>query len=607
MASDQPSFTRQLFSGTIDDSILFPFPRISEDEEQRVTAFLDELRAYCETHIDRAWIDEHEQIPQNVIDDLKRMGLFGISLPREYGGMGLSQSAYCRVFEFVTGYDVGLAIMLGVHLSIGIKGIQLAGSNAQKALYLPKAATGEWMASFALTEPGAGSDAAGIRTRAVPDGEGGWILSGSKIWIGNGSFSEVIVTFAQTPVERDGKTTDRVTAFILRPDMPGYERGPALRKMGARGSNQAELYFKDVRVPAENVLGEVGDGFKIAMRVLNSGRQGLSAGAGGGVKQCLRMASEFSRTREQFGEPIAKYELIQGKIAAMAADAYTAESVAFFTTGLNDRGDVDYALESAAAKTWNSEALDRAVDELVQIAGGRGYVKDHPYERLYRDARITRIFEGTNEILRIFVGLSGMQEPGAQLKEVAAALREPIRQIGLLTDFAADRVRLALGRGEPELAKQIHPRLQKHFDYLTEHTRDLRIAVDRAIRRHGRKIVERQFVVARIADMAIELYVRAATLSRTQALLEARDAGETIAPTLTPTRQSLDAESVEQILRVCDLACQRSGLRFRAARVQLNGERDDLVRAVAQDALGMDAGPGSSTTQETEAPEFGKR
>ncbi|HEX5872742.1 MAG TPA: acyl-CoA dehydrogenase family protein, partial [Longimicrobium sp.] len=476
-------------------------------------------------------------------------------------------------------------IMLGVHLSIGIKGIQLAGSDAQKALYLPKAATGEWMASFALTEPEAGSDAAGIRSRAERQADGSWVLNGSKIWIGNGSFSEIIVAFAQTPVERDGKTVDRVTAFILRPDMPGFERGPALRKMGARGSNQAELYFKDVRVPPENVLGEPGEGFKIAMRVLNSGRQGLSAGAAGGVKQSLRLATDWARRREQFGQPLVNYESIQGKLADLAADAFTAESVAYFTTGLNDRGDVDYALESAAAKVWNSDALDRAVDEVVQIAGGRGFVKGYPYERMYRDARITRIFEGTNEVLRLFVGLSGLQGPGEALKEVAAALRAPVKQIGLLADFATDRVRMALGGGEPALETDVHPRLQTHFDYLVEHTRDLRVAAERALRRHGKKIPERQFLVTRLGDMAIELYVRAATHSHTQALLQAQAAGATVAPPFTSTRQPLDDASMQRILRLCDLACLRSGLRFRAAREALNGSRDDLVRAVAADVI----------------------
>jgi alkylation response protein AidB-like acyl-CoA dehydrogenase len=587
MPTSKPSFTRQLFSGVIDDDVLFPYPRISDDEERRTTEFLDGLRGYLEKELDREWIDENECIPPEIVDRLREMGLFGITLPAEYGGMGLSQSAYCRVFEFVTGYDVGLAIMMGVHLSLGTKGLVLAGTDEQKRFYLPKAATGEWFASFALTEPGAGSDAAGVQSRAVLSDDGSeWILNGSKIWIGNASFSEIVVTFAQTPVEREGKTVDRVTAFILRPDMPGFERGARLRKMGARGSDQAELHFRDVRVPREYVLGEVGDGFKLAVRILNSGRQGLSAGAAGGVKKALQMASEFAQGREQFGRPIAEFELTRGKLAAMAADAYTAESVAYFTTGLADRGDVDYALESAAAKVWNSEALDRSVDELVQIAGGRGFVKGYPYERMYRDARITRIFEGTNEILRLFVGLSGIQEPGERLRKIGAALRDPIHQIGLLTDYAADRIKLAAGRGEPSIEHEVDPRLQRHFDFLTSHTRDLRAAVDRAITRYGREIVERQFVVARLADMAIELYVRSCVLSRTQALLRAHHDGLAQAPPLTSSRPALDDAAIAGILRLCDLAAQRSGLRFRAARVALNDARDGLLREVADDLLG---------------------
>lgn len=589
------SLTRGFFAGSIDDDILFPYPRITDDEEARVSAFLAEVMGYLERELDRDWVDEHEQVPAPVIAELARMGLFGIAIPAEYGGMGLSQSAYCRVFEAITAYDVGLGIILGVHLSIGTKGIVLAGTDEQKRFYLPKAATGEWFASFALTEPNAGSDAQGIESRAElsEDGEH-WVLSGEKIWIGNASFSEIVVAFAQTPVEREGRTVDRVTAFILRPEMEGFERGTPLRKMGARGSNQAELHFRDVRVPQGNVLGEVGEGFKLAMRILNSGRQGLSAGAAGGVKRCLEMASAFAAERRQFGRPIAGFELIQGKLAAMAADAYTAESAAYFTTGLADRGDVDYALESAAAKVWNSDALDRAVDETVQIAGGRGFVKGYPYERMYRDARITRIFEGTNEVLRLFVGLSGIQGPGEYLRRIGAALRHPIEGFGLLGEFATGRLRLALGRGEPSVDGDVHPALRRHFDYLADHTRDLRAATERVIRTHGAGVVERQFVVARLADMAVELYVRAATLSRTQALLEAHDRGEATAPPLTSSVVALDEASVARVLRLCDLACQRSGLRFRAARVALNDDRDSLLRAVAADVVGPAVGAGDA-------------
>lgn len=583
MAEKKPSFVRQLFAGVLEDTILFPFPALSPEEDRETSRFVAELRDYLESHLDREWIDEHEQIPPEVLDELKRRGLFGVSLPRAHGGMEMSPMAYARVFEFVTGFDPGLAILFGVHLSIGIKGIQLAGTPEQQEKYLPRAATGEWMASFALTEPLAGSDAAGIRSRAEPQPDGSFLLNGHKIWIGNGSFSEIIVAFAQVPV--DGK--DRVTAFILRPDMPGYERStPPLRKMGARGSNQCELRFHDVRVPPENVLGAPGDGFKLAMRVLNSGRIGLSAGAAGGIKNALAEATRFAAEREQFGQPIASYELIQDKLARMAADAFAAESVAYFTAGLAARDDVDYALGAAAAKVWTSDALGRAVDELVQIAGGRGFVKGYPYERMYRDARITRIFEGTNEILRLFIGLSGIEEPGERLQELGAAIRNPVGQLGTLAEFAGDRVRLALRQGEPRVQANVHPRLRRHFQYLEDHTRELRTSTERALRRLGRRIINRQLVVARLADMAIELYVRAAVLSRTQAILEAHGRGEHESPPI-PERIPLDDASVERVLRLCDLSAQLSGLRFRAARESLHDTRDELLVEVAKDAVGQ--------------------
>ena len=274
----------------------------------------------------------------------------------------------------------------------------------------------------------------------------------------------------------------------------------------------------------------------------------------------------------------------------MAADAYAAESAAYFTAGLSMRGDVDYALGAAAAKVWTSDALGRAVDELVQIAGGRGFVKGYPYERAYRDARITRIFEGTNEILRLFVGLSGIEDPGERLQELGAAIRQPVTQLGTLAEYAGDRVRLALRQGEPRVQAGIHPRLRHHFDYLEDHTRDLRTATERVLRQLGRRIIDRQLVVARLADMAIQLYVRAAMLSRTQLILQAHDRGEQQTAPI-PEVISLDDAAVERILRLCDLGSQLSGLRFRAARDSLHDTRDDLLIEVAQDAVGQNGLP----------------
>ena len=355
--------------------------------------------------------------------------------------------------------------------------------------------------------------------------------------------------------------------------------GEALRsRVSDELSTSIEKYF-DRGGGADVVVSREGQSFKVDCAVtLASGQQLTTHGVGGDAHVA------FDAAMEKMSKRIRRYKN-RLKDHSPAANAKQAESAAYFTTGLADRGDVDYALESAAAKVWNSDALDRAVDELVQITGGRGFVRGYPYERMYRDARITRIFEGTNEILRLFVGLSGMQGPGEYLRRIGEALKNPIEGFGLLGGFATERVRLALRRGEPSIDTDLHPTLVRHWDHLASHTRDLRAAVERTIRRHGRAVIDRQFVVARIADMAIELYVRAATLSRTQALLEAHDAGATHAPPLTSSATPLDDESMERLLRLCDLACQRSGLRFRAARVALNDDRDSLLRTVAADVL----------------------
>jgi acyl-CoA dehydrogenase family member 9 len=488
MTQVKPSFIRQLFSGEIDDTQLFPYPALEQAEHERVEALLDRVADYLDEHLDPAIVDEEERIPAEVLNRLGELGLFGAGIPAEHGGMGLSSGAYTRVFEFVTGRDVGLGIVFGVHQSIGIKGVDAGGNGgAEGALPAAKAATGEWMASFALTEPLAGSDVAGIRSRAVEQPDGSYLLSGEKIWIGNGSFSEIVVTFAQVEMEVDGERSGPGDRLRAAAGHGGVPPGRAAAEDGrARAPTSASSASTDVRVPRGERAGASG-------RRVPAGDAGAElrphrAGGRRGRRDpadCLRQAADFAAEREQFGSPIASYELVQEKLARMAADAFAAESVAYLTAGLSDRGGVDYALEAAAAKVWCSEALDRAVDESVQIAGGRGYVKGYPYERAYRDARITRIFEGTNEVLRLFIGLSGIEGPGEYLQEIGAALREPIRQLGTLAEFAGERVRLALRRGEPAIDVEVHPRLERHFEYLQEHTRDLRAAAERAIRRHG--------------------------------------------------------------------------------------------------------------------------
>src|SRR5689334_2914966 len=514
---NEQSFMKSLFHGVIAEELVYPFPEQSRDERDNTAMIVDSVKRYLEANVDPAKIDQEQSIPDSIINGMKELGLFGMIIPQEYGGIGLSSSSYARIVQEVAGYDASLAVTLGAHQSIGLKGILLFGSEAQKAEYLPKLASGEHVAAFALTEPSAGSDAAAIQTRAEPLSDGsGYVLNGSKIWITNGGFADIFTVFARTSPPEGGKP--KITAFIVERGM-GVKNGPPEHKLGIRGSSTTEVFFEDVKVPKKNVLGEVGRGFKVAMEVLNSGRLGLAAGCVGGSKRLIKMAVERVQERKAFGRPIGEFGLIKDKIAEMMAETYALESMTYLTAGLVDNKVSDYSLESAICKVYGSETLWRIVNETLQIAAGIGYMQEYPYERALRDSRINLIFEGTNEILRCFVALSGMQGPGKELAEVVRAMREPIKGFGLLSDFAIRKARTTIRR---ERMTRAHPVLNKEAVVFEEYTSELMKNVDKVLRKHGREIAEMQYTQKRVAEMAMELYAIAACLSRTTRAVEKR-------------------------------------------------------------------------------------
>ncbi len=527
----EESFMKSLFHGVIAESIVCPYPSPSKDEQETLKLLLDNVREFCTTQVNPVLIDKEHTIPQQVLNGMKELGLFGMLIPEEYGGLGLSNTAYARVMQEVAAHDASLAVTLGAHQSIGLKGILLSGNPAQKKKYLPKLATGEHVAAFALTEPGAGSDAASISTRAElsPDGKY-YILNGSKIWITNGGFAEVFTVFARTT--EAGSNKPKITAFIVERGM-GVRSGPPEHKLGIRGSSTNEVFFEDVKVPVENVLGEAGQGFKVAMSILNNGRLGLAAGCIGANKMLIKLAVDRVNERKAFGKTLGEFGMIKEKIASMMAETYALESMTYLTTSLIDRGVYDYSLESAICKVFGSEALWRCVNESFQIAAGIAYMTEYSYERHLRDARINMIFEGTNEILRAFIALSGMQGPGKQLSEVAKAMREPIKGFGLLSDFAVQKARTALGR---ERLASIHPALRKETVIFEEAVIGLARETERVLRKHGKDIAFRQFVQKRIAEVAMDLYALAAVLSRTTRVIEKQgEANSTKEITLTAT------------------------------------------------------------------------
>merc|ERR1712079_329665 len=390
----------------------------------------------------------------------------------------------------------------------------------------PKLASGEQFAAFALTEPSSGSDANSIKTRAElsPDGKH-YILNGSKIWISNGGIAEVFTVFAKTPVvdPKSGETVEKVSAFIVERKFGGVSHGPPEKKMGIKCSNTAEVYFEDCPIPAENVLGGVGNGFKVAMQILNNGRFGMAAALSGTMRAGITKAVEHATQRNQFGAKIDTYGTIQEKIARMSMLHYATESMAYMVSGIMDSGSTDYQLEAAISKIFASESAWFVTDEAIQILGGTGFMKGGcGIEKVMRDLRIFRIFEGTNDILRLFVALTGIQYAGGHLRELQKAVKDPIGNFGVVMGEVAKRGKLQLGisQGNP-LAGQVHPNLSLVAQQVSKNTEMFGNAVEKLLIKYNKNIINEQFLLNRLAAAAIDIYVTTCMLSRcTQSLNE---------------------------------------------------------------------------------------
>ena len=515
MNPTQVSFAKALFHGDILENMVFPFPKISKEEKESVLLLHDSIDKFAKEYVNSHEIDKNAKIPKIVLDKMKELGLFGLTIPEEYGGFGFSQTAYCHTIEKISQYDASVAITMGGHLSIGIKALLLFGNEEQKKKYLPALARGDMIAAFCLTEATAGSDAANIKMRAEPSPDGKYyVLNGTKIWTTNGGIADFFTVFAQMKGE-DGK--EHISAFIVTRDLPGFSTGKEEEKLGIKGNSTTSVNLMNCKVPAENILEPKGHGFKIAMSVLNSGRLGLASGCLGAQKKLIKLCVQYAGERQQFGKSISEYGLIQKKIAQMMREVYATESLVYMTTGLVDKGVKDFSIESAISKVYASESLWRTVNEALQICAGNGYMKEYPYEQILRDSRINMIFEGTSEILRLFIALSGIQGPGEKLKEIGKALKEPIKSIGLLSDFAVKKITKSLSI---DRLTKIHPSFKEMTSKLEEYISDLSNRVERALARHGKLVVERQFALERISEMAVEIYVLICTLIRATTVIE---------------------------------------------------------------------------------------
>lgn len=540
------SFAGELFMGRFSLDHIYPFPLQSDADVEAGRPFLTELETILRDEIDPDRIDAEGEIPDAVIERLARLGAFGIKIPKDYGGLGLSQTNYSRAAQLLGSVDGNLTALLSAHQSIGVpQPLKLFGTEDQKAKYLPRVAKGE-ISAFALTETGVGSDPARMETRAEPDADGEhWTLNGEKLWCTNSVKAGVIIVMARTPDKTvHGKPRSQITAFIVEMDTPGVEVVTRCHFMGLRALYNGVVRFKDVRLSRDAIVGGEGRGLKVALTTLNTGRLTIPAACVGFMKRCLGYCREWSAARVQWGAPIGQHAAIAAKLARMAADTFATEAMVFLTSALVDRDKADIRLEAAMCKLWGSEAAWKAVDDTMQIRGGRGYEtaaslkargeKPVPVERMMRDSRINLIFEGSSEIMRLFLAREALDPhlkvAGAVLdsrrplgKRAAAALRA-----GGFYALWYPRLHLPSGGVPADLSPVCKPALR----YVARTSRSLARALFHAMARHGPALEKRQLLLGRIVDIGTELFALTAAALYTDALLKRGDPADDVATLL---------------------------------------------------------------------------
>ncbi|HUH71752.1 MAG TPA: acyl-CoA dehydrogenase family protein [Mycobacterium sp.] len=525
---EKPSFAKELFLGRFPMELIHPFPRPSDDEAAHIEAFLDKLREFLDT-IDGSVIERAAQIPDEYVKGLAELGCFGLKIPSEYGGLGMSQVAYNRALMMITTVHPSLGALLSAHQSIGVpEPLKLAGTAEQKRKFLPRCAAGA-ISAFLLTEPDVGSDPARLASTATPVDDGqAYELEGVKLWTTNGVVADLLVVMARIPKSEGHR--GGISAFVVEADSPGITVERRNKFMGLRGIENGVTRLHRVRVPRENLIGREGDGLKIALTTLNAGRLAIPAMVTGSAKWSLKIAREWSRERVQWGKPIGKHAAIASKVSFIAATSYALEAVFELSGQMADEGRNDIRIEAALAKLWSSEMACVIADELMQIRGGRGYETAEslaargeravPAEQLVRDLRINCIFEGSSEIMRLLIAREAVDthlsaagdlaKPHARLRQKAAAA------VGASGFYAKWLPQLVFGEGQRPRAYNEFGPLASHLRFIERSSRKLARNTFYGMARWQAKLEQRQGFLGRIVDIGAELFAMSAVCVRAE-------------------------------------------------------------------------------------------
>ncbi len=586
---EKPSFMRELFLGTFRLDLIHPFP-LPGAERPEFRAFLDKFVALVRDKWDSVEVDATGEYPERVVEELRRIGAFGMKIPTKYGGLGFTNSEYNRVMTLIGSLDGNLSALLSAHQSIGVpQPLKLFGTEEQKKKYLPRCAAGE-ISAFALTENNVGSDPARMSTTAekTPEGDA-YILNGSKLWCTNGTLANLLVVMATDPKTR------KISAFVVETAWKGVTIDHRCHFMGLRALANAVISFKNVRVPAENLIGAEGRGLKIALTTLNDGRLSIPNSSVGTAKRCLSIVRKWAAERVQWGRPVGQHEAIAHMIADMAARTYAMESVANLATQMSDRGGYDIRLEAAAAKEWNTFRAWEIVDDTMQIRGGRGYETERSLaargedpigvERMMRDYRINRIFEGSTEIMHLFMA----REMVDKHLQVAGAIIDPDRSLGdklaalpgLAAFYAWWYPTRWLGWGFWPRYASFGP-LGSHLRFVERCSRRLARQSFHGMLVYQAKLETKQAFLFRLVDIANELFAMAASVTRAHALAETKSPEATEATDLANQFCRSARRRVRQLFR--DLWSNDDDARYRTALDVLRGRHVWLERGLLEPA-----------------------